>query len=291
MDIIDDVEVFDNTFTFDDCVKMVKLVNLYQEEGFDKLHGNFERIKDDRRPSNQKFNNPIEFLINDFLDKVGDDSRHVEYWYRPRWRNMTCHQDLNEYIVKEYGRIVNPKKGHIVYLSESANHASTIIFNREMTALTVVSPKIGRIVRFNGLSHHSVPKPFDRIFEKQKEYGIEENFGVFRHALLFNTWDDYIPSPHELPVKGNIQNPLTFKQMSEWKKLPLFDVVRVKKDSINIEMMYMGDAARRFGFNKVGKFKINKRIKTDGYHQRLISYEVIMDIESHKPKDNECNNL
>lgn len=282
-----DLEVFDNTFSFDDCLKMIKLFNLYQEEGFDKLHGNFERIPNDKRQLNERFNNPIEFLINDFLEKIGDNSKHVEYWYRPRWRNMTCHQDLNEYIVKEYGRIINPNRGHIVYLSETANQASTIIFNKEMTALTTISPKIGRIVRFNGLSHHAVPNPFERIFEKQREYTLDEEFSVFRHALLFNTWDNYVQSPYETAVKGNIRNPLPFKPFNQWVKLPLFDTIKIKKDTVIIEMMYMGDAQRRFGFNKYGKFKVSSRLKEDGYHQRLIVYEVEMDLESHKGKKKE----
>lgn len=286
----DDIEVYDDTLSLDSCIKLIKLFTLYHDGGIDKMHGYFERQFDNNASLKDRYNNPFEYLIDDYLTKMGDKSKFVEYWYRPRWRNMPCHQDLNEYLVKEYGRVINPNKGHIVYLSGTANHTSTIIFNRDMSAVTTISPKVGRVVRFDGLCHHAVPRPFERIYEKQRETPVDTDVpGPFRHVLLFNTWDSYIPSPHESLVKGNIVNPVSFKSTEEWIKLPLFDEVKIREETgreetVMIEMMYMGNAERRFGFNKFGKFKISSRFRDDGYSRQMLAYEVEMDEESHRTK-------
>lgn len=281
MSITDDVEIYDNTFTLNNTIKLIKLFNDYQSKGIKKMHGHFHRFKNENLPLNKRYNNPFEYLIDDFLKKKGDMSSSVEYWYRAKWTNMPCHQDLNEYIVKEYGRVYNPNNGHILYLSESCNQTATILFNKEMTALTLVYPKIGRIVRFNGEAHHAVPKPFERIYKKQRETNTDGMDDIFRHVLLFNTWDNYVPDPNEFLIKGDIRNPIEFNPMREWNKLPLFDSIPVFDDQITIEMMYMGNAKCRFGFNKFGDFQVSSRLKTDGYSQRMIAYDVILDEKTH----------
>ena len=274
-----DVIVYDNTFTFENSVKVNKLA-LYLNENKQKIHGHFRRIN-----RTDDYNNIFECLIDDYLTKIGDTSKMVEYWYRAIWKNINCHQDLNEYLVCEYGNVINPNNGHILYLSETTNQAGTIIFNNDMTALTIIYPKIGRIVRFNGKCQHAVPNPFNSIFN---ENGDEEN--KYRHVLLFNTWNNYIPGPTEKNNKCDIETTVNFNPKHMWKKLELFDSVPLGISNINFEMTYMGNSQRRFGFNKNGKFIGNYRIKEDGYHQRMISYEIEMDEESHYNKiDNQHN--
>lgn len=266
-----DVEVYDNTFTFDNCVKMIKLFSSFKDRKT-KLHCYFVRPdKNDNKSLSEKYNNPFEYMIDDYLTKIGDTSPMVEYWYRDKWFNIPCHQDLNEYCVEHLDEVINPNNGHIMYLSDNTNQAATILFNVDMTAVTLIYPKVGRTVRFNGKSHHAVPNKLSRLFNNDNEEPLKNKF---RHVLLFNTWNNYIPDPIETIMKCRIRNTLRFNPKNEWIKLPLFDKIPLNSHDFTMKLVYMGNSMRRFGLNKICKFFVDRRISEDGYHQRMISYEV-----------------
>lgn len=277
-----DVEVYDNAFTFDDCVKMLKLFSLFTSKGVKNLHGYFKRPdKNSNKPLSEIYNNPFEYMIDDYLTKIGDKSPMVEYWYRPRWVDIACHQDLNEYCLTAFDNVINPYNGHIMYLSDHINQAATVMFNVDMTAVTLIYPKIGRIVRFNGKSYHAVPNPLSKIFNSD-EGPLQD---ACRHVLLFNTWNDYIAGPDESLMKCKILATPKFIPKSEWIKVPLFDTIPLKTYDFTIKMDYMGNLSRRFGENTTGHFYVDKRIAEDGYHQHMIAYEVLnvnKDKENHK---------
>lgn len=263
MSIDDDLEIYDFTFSSETAINVINFFLPFAKKSVKSLHGYFERN------NLKEYNNPIEFLIDDYLDKIGDSSPIVEYWYRLRWIDLPCHQDLNEYILKTTGKVVNPNNGHIMYLSDRNNESATLLFNSNMNAVTLIYPKVGRTVKFKGLCYHAVPGPFSKLFGNK----IDENNNTFRHVLLFNTWNKYENDPEDYSLKSEISMSLRFTPKDNWVKLPLFDHVRLKNYNFKFSIEYMGNSKKRFGTEKTAKFFVDERMMNDGYHQRMISYE------------------
>lgn len=256
--------VNDNTFTERDCLNIIKMFNKFKKNKISKLHGYYSRDM-------KELNNPFEYMIEDYLKKVGDNSKMVEYWYRERWLDMRCHQDLNEYLLKTAGfKVINPNHGHIMYLSNETYEAGTVLFDKNVESVSIVYPKKGRIVRFNGKVFHYVPCPFDFMFGNDSVPTINKP----RFVLLFNTWDEYIPDPNgPSPVCKTLVKPF-FRPINEWKKVNVAQEIPLRNKDFSFRVKYMGDSKRRFGTNKIENFYVNRRFKEDGYNSRIIRYQI-----------------
>lgn len=214
--------------------------------------------------------NLVENIIDDYLKKIGDDSNVVEYWYRTEWLNLPCHKDMNEELIEFDDNISIAKNGHILYLSEINKESGTIIFTNDEKKIGIIYPKKGRIVRFNGDNFHYVPSPFHYIFgnDSINEYKLP------RIALLFNTWNIFKEEKKTMRIISPYDNNLLMNPVSDWIKLPLFQIVKIK-DPIELRIEYMAESFRRFNKNKNVKILADKRIKTDGYSDRLIVYDIL----------------
>ena len=275
LNIDNEITVYDNVFDFDLSIELISTFKKYKTTHDSQSHGYFSRTKRDLEKLNNpsKLINPIEFAINDFLTKIGDTSKMVEYWYRPAWINVDCHQDVNEYLAKHKQDISNPNNGHIMYLNQATLEGGTVIFNESETCSYVVYPKIGRITRFGGNLFHYVPNPYDRMFGNDQN-GIDADS---RFVVLFNTWDEYTPGPTEGRIKIANKQRFHLNSFDEWVKLPLFQNIPLSSDVIDFRVHYMGDYVRRVSRNTVEYFICNRRFMTDGFSFQLIRYEIDKD--------------
>lgn len=257
----EDFTVHDNVFTENDAINMIRLFNKFKKSPVKKVHSYFERNK-------TELDNPFEYMINDYLNRIGDKCKIVEYWFRSLWLDLGCHQDLNEYLLTK-DNVVNPFHGHIMYLSENTPEAGTILFNSANNNVSIVHPKLGRLVRFKGNIFHYVPNPFGYIFGENGQ-----KYGKYRYALLFNTWDDYIHDPDEVGLKCKTLSIPYLQPMEKWNKVPIFETVPLRDHNFEIRIKYMGDSFRRFKRTKIEKYYVSRRIHDDGIHHRIIQYEV-----------------
>jgi hypothetical protein len=258
----DDIQVYDEAFTRNDAFKMAKVMTRIKKSE-QNSHGYFTR--DGRDPIN-----PIEGLINDILDKFGDTSNMVEYWFRCSWFDMKCHQDLNEGLLADEDIVINPNHGHILYISDLNDEAATLLFNREFDKVSVVHPKIGRLVRFHGKIFHYVPSPFTSIFGDNSPPHI----GKSRYVLLFNTWDHYKASAKDKSPIMKREVLLKTNQFDRWKKLSVYQTIPLRDNNFQMRIKYMGDSIRRFNRNQTEFYYVDEKLKTDRSSTRLIEYEI-----------------
>uniref|UniRef100_A0A6C0BDD2 Uncharacterized protein n=1 Tax=viral metagenome TaxID=1070528 RepID=A0A6C0BDD2_9ZZZZ len=266
----DDFTVHDNTFTSNTALNIINLFSKFREGDIKNSHDYFFRRTNNLEGGSNMLQNPVEYIINDYLSQIGDKSQMVEYWYRGVWLDVKCHQDLNEFLLASKDIVINPNHGHIMYLSELTDEAGTVLFSKDNKYVSIIYPKIGRTVRFNGKCFHYVPNPFNYMFGDDGSIIPKKP----RFVLLFNTWNEYIPDPKEKRLTSKLKSRPTVNDFSEWIKLPLFQTVRLNDSSFKFRVRYMGESMRRFNRKKVGEFYVNPRFKKDGYHQRLIKYEI-----------------
>jgi hypothetical protein len=58
----------------------------------------------------------VEAAIESILEKLGDESPYVEYWWRDSWLNLEAHKDIDELLYRnEPGNIKYPNHGHVLY--------------------------------------------------------------------------------------------------------------------------------------------------------------------------------
>lgn len=283
------LEVYDNVFNRSTAFNIIKVLRKIKEQNV-SMHGHFYRnqIKND---------NPIEDIIKQVLDQLEDNSKIVEYWYRLTWIDMHCHQDVNESKLREDDTILCPNNGHILYISEITNESSTMIFNKDLSAVSVITPFVGRLVRFHGKAFHYVPSPFSSIFGDQ----VKANTKKIRVVILFNTWDDYIPGKEEVNpiypsiVPININNKKMWHSVSRLEYIKNFDDTKPVTNftgllgndkNIIIRVRYMGNENRRLGMNMWEYYLINNLIKKIGSTRSFLTYE-IKNVKHHNLKEGE----
>lgn len=258
----EDIQIYDNVFTRNNAFKIAKVIT-HIKRSDQNNHGYFKR-------DCSEFVNPIESLINDILNKFEDKSNMIEYWFRCTWINMKCHQDLNEGLLEDEDIVINPNFGHILYLSDLHDDAATLLFNEEFDKVTVVHPKIGRLVRFNGKIFHYVPSPFTSIFGDDSPPNLEKS----RYVLLFNTWDHYKESKKDKsPIMKSeiLLNPNNFES---WNRLPIYQTVPLRNNNFKMRIKYMGDSIRRFTRNQIEFYYVDERLKNDRSTTKIIDYEI-----------------
>lgn len=283
------LEVYDNVFNRPTAFNIIKVLRKIKENNV-SMHGHFYRdqIKND---------NPIECIVKQVLDQLNDNSKIVEYWYRLTWVDMHCHQDVNESKLKEDETILLPNNGHILYISEITNESSTMIFNRDLTSVSVVTPYIGRLVRFHGKAFHYVPSPFTSIFGDQ----VKTNTKKIRIVILFNTWDEYTPGKEEVkPIYPSVI-PININHKKMWHPVSNLDYIKHFDDTrpatnfngllgndknIVIRVRFMGNVKRRIGMNMWEYYLINNLIKKVGSTRSYLTYE-IKNVREHKLKEDE----
>lgn len=260
--IEEDFIVYDNVFTREDSINIIRLFNKFKKSPVRGAHSYYNR-------NDRELGNPFEYMIEEYLQRIGDTSCMVEYWFRGLWVDVSCHQDLNEFLLKDKLIVINPLHGHIMYLSQDTYEAATILFNSAVNKVTAIYPKIGRFVRFNGNVFHYVPNPFSYIFGDDST----SKYNKPRFVLLFNTWKEYIPDPTETVLRCKTLSKPIFKPFSEWRKLNVFETVPLGDSDFKFRVKYMGDSKRRFGTDKIESFYVNRRFKEDGHSLQLIMYE------------------
>lgn len=256
------IKVFDNVFTQDNCVDICKEFRRYDCE-HKNVHGQFNI-------NSTELNNPIEYMIQNIIREMGDTSNIAEYWYRESWLHMTCHQDVNEYLFKSKSEIKIPNYGNILYISDGIFEGGTFIFDKDMKHTTLIFPKRGRYVRFNGNLFHYVPAPFSFIFDNE----LKVNENKKRIVLLFNTWNEFIPDPSVPPPVNNTDFRIITNERSQWQEQEVFQTIPLNNKSFSFRTLFMGGKLRRLGTDKLQRFYINNRIRRDGYHRRVMRYEI-----------------
>lgn len=258
----EDFNVHDGVFTREDSINIIRLFNKFKKSSLRGAHSYYNR-------GDVELANPFEYMIEDYLKRINDESLMVEYWFRPLWLDICCHQDLNEYLLREKEEVINPLHGHIMYLSQDTIEAGTILFNSALNKVTTIYPKIGRLVRFKGDVFHYVPSPYNYIFGENST----PKYNKPRFVLLFNTWKEYIPDPSEILLKcKTISKPL-FQPISKWRKLNVFQTIPLKNENFKFRVKYMGDSKRRFGTEKIENFYVDRKFKDNGHSLQLIMYE------------------
>lgn len=261
-----DLEINDNVFSMMTSLKMIKLIKkLSKKTG--NLHGYYTRQE------LRECNNPIESLIDNYLDLIGDNSNMVEYWIRQTWFDMRCHQDLNEGYYANSGTVINPNHGHIFYLSESVNQASTLLFNREFNKMTVVTPFIGRVVRFAGDLFHYVPSPFTSLFGDDTHQRIDHP----RYVLLVNTWDNYVAYNEENPVNFKINLELKTNDRDSWINMPIYRSIPLENKT-SLRIKFMADSEKRFNRKRKEFYLVDKRLKDFNGIKPILEYEISKDV-------------
>lgn len=257
-----EIEVYDEIFSNEDCINIVKEFRKYNCES-KNIHGHFN-IGD------TILNNPIEYMIRDLMNKMGDRSNMAEYWYRECWMDMRCHQDINEYLFRSNKEIHIPKYGNILYISDGTYEGATFIFDKDNKNTTLIYPKRGRYTRFRGDMFHYVPCPFSYILGDDNKFkGCNR-----RIVLLFNTWDIFIPDP-KMPSPINHTNFRIFsKEKKEWIKREILQQVPLNKSKFSIRVKFMGNEKRRLGTDVIQRFYVNRRFKRDGFHRQIMKYEI-----------------
>lgn len=286
------MEIYDNVFSKSTAFNLIKILR-HMKDNNKHMHGHFFR--------EQRNNvNPVEMIINQILDQIDDKSKMVEYWFRLTWTDMHCHQDVNESRLKEENEINLPNNGHILYLSEINNEAATMIFNKDLTVVSVVTPFIGRMVRFHGKAFHYVPSPFTSIFGDTPKLKTNK----IRIVILFNTWDNYIPGKDEVtPIfPAVLSSSINAKNL--WRPVPLLQHVRHFDESKSISnfsgllqndkntiirVRFMGDEKRRMGFKKWEYFHINNLIRNIGPLRSYLSYEIKNISDHHLETEELCS--
>lgn len=259
-----EIKIYDNVFTKNTAFNIVKVLRQIKRTG-QKTHGFFFR----NDIINGNFSNPLEFFINDILNKINDNSNMVEYWFRLTWMDMRCHQDVNEAIFKKENRIIIPNSGNILYLSEMNDEAATLIFDKNFTNVTLIHPKIGRYVRFQGDAFHYVPSPFNSIFGEDLEQAKK-----YRIAILFNTWNEYIPDINEKSPKLKFSIQLYSNIFENWNMCEIVRYFTIKKEFTTIRIKFMGNKIRRLGKENQEYYKINPIIKIVGSISDIFKYEI-----------------
>lgn len=248
-----DFIVHDNVFTLDQSIKLVELNYMKRTYSY------FNRKQ-------KPYKNMTEYMIDDYLTKLNDKSEIVEYWYRGRWVPVLFHQDLDEIHFKKTGEIITPNNGHVMYLSEYSNTAGTVLFNKDRTAISIVYPKIGRILRFDGALYHGIPNTIKKLHDSS----IRELENVRRHVILFNTWNKLtITDLKQRLITEKIETIPQVNPIEEWVKVEIIDNVPLSNLNFSIEIEYI-----RKTIEDKDEYYVNKRFIEDGYHQRIISYQV-----------------
>ena len=258
----EDFTVHDGVFTREDSINIIRLFNKFKKSSIRGTHSYYNR-------RDTELANPFEYMIEEYLKRIGDSSSMVEYWFRGTWLDMCCHQDLNEYLLREKEQVINPLHGHIMYLSQDTIEAGTILFNSTINKVTTVYPKIGRLVRFKGDVFHYVPSPYDYIFGED----ATPKYNKPRFVLLFNTWKEYVPDPSEIVLRCKTISKPIFQPISKWRKLNILENVPLRNEDFTFRVKYMGDSQRRFGTEKIEHFYVNRRFRDDGHSLQLIMYE------------------
>jgi hypothetical protein len=261
----DHFTVYDNILDTKNFNKIIgNIINLYELNN--RFHGYFNRYSNN-------YNNILEPLINEILDKLDDKCNFVEYWFRIKWINMECHQDINEGYYKEYNEIEIPVNGHILYLSDYINDAFTLLFNRDFSNVSVISPKIGRLVKFDGDIFHYIPR---------NEY----NNG-FRIVLLFNSWKEFKVTKYDINIKVDFHYFINTQSYDKWELVNEDNEIKLIEESdftldyiydynkiktINVE--FMGNDKRRGKFKKNEEFLINGMFYKLNVIRKYINYEI-----------------
>lgn len=241
-----DVTVFNDVFGIVDAEKILAFRSEIVERYGVKCHFSFDRKW-------SSYNSVVEHFIDDFLTKLGDDSRYIEYWIRTEWLNMECHQDVEENLFKTESEIITPINGHVVYLDEVSKEASTLVFDQNFEKMYSVTPRIGRVTRFDGPLFHYVPCPFTYIMGDNKCDKIKRT----RSVLLFNTWDERCPV---FPIKQSNFNEIPrCNPRDEWfvSHIPFFPLI----EPINVRFCYMGNEIRRLGKDKIEEFLCDRFLR------------------------------
>ena len=149
--------------------------------------------------------NAQERAIESMLDALGDNSRYVEYWGRPRWGSIPAHFDCDEGGLVERGVLRHPTSAHVLYLDVPPEvRGPTVLWRprgeaassedgggaaggaaggngaEEAGARIFTVPAVGgRLLRFCGSWVHGVPRPAREYIgegdEDVDEEGEEEN--------------------------------------------------------------------------------------------------------------------
>lgn len=257
-----EIEVYDEIFDNNDFENIIAEFRKYGL-GRNDLHSYF-------RTNDEILSNPIEYMIRDIMRKMGDNSNMAEYWYRECWLDMTCHQDVNEYLFRIKKEIVIPNYGNILYISDGTYEGATFLFDRDNKDVTLIYPKRGRYTRFKGDLFHYVPSPFSYVLDNNEKLMSNNK----RIVLLFNTWNEFIPDPKYPPLLNNTDFRIFSKEKSLWKKLDVFQTVPLVEDKFSIRVKFMGEKIRRLGTDLIQRFYINRRFKRDGFHRQVMKYEI-----------------
>jgi hypothetical protein len=189
--------------------------------------------------SRKDINNPIEQLINDILNKIGDKNEYIEYWYSLQHTHKDMHQDCLEDLYENEHMMINPDYGYILYLGIDSI-SPTIFFNLNSQYLSCIQSKNNRLVRFKGNIYHSVPR--DNYLDDMSFNSDNRN----RIVLLFNSWRedismlyDELNLKHKLKLVNKIyDNPKLFNlycnELSLWKHNVILDI----KESSNTITFY-----------------------------------------------------
>lgn len=107
-----------------------------------------------------------ESTCNNILNKLGDTSKYIEYWWRDEWIHLDCHKDCDEYLAKVTTppEINYPNNGHVLYLDIGSNvYGPTCLFFENKSSLieeiAIIPAVKGRLLRFDGNIMHAVPRP------------------------------------------------------------------------------------------------------------------------------------
>ena len=167
----------------------------------------------------------LETALNSVLEELGDDSPHVEYWWRDSWEMVDAHADVDEYGFEDHGKLCYPEHAHVLYLAVGPSvegptavwepvEGSTNSGADAFGSLTIVPARQGRLLRFEGDCMHAVPRPADVWLEHRFDVPdgtdmwlssadlpaeVEAEAGpppaahdLTRSVVLFNTWS-YAP--------------------------------------------------------------------------------------------------
>ena len=119
--------------------------------------------------------NAQERVIETLLVALGDDSRWVEYWGRPRWSSVPAHFDCDEGGLVRRRERQHPTSGHVLYLDVPPDvRGPTVLWRpvargsegggsssdgNEGAKVFTVPAVSGRLLRFSGSWVHGVPRP------------------------------------------------------------------------------------------------------------------------------------
>lgn len=201
----------------------------------------------------------VEACFDNLLDRLSDETRCVEYWWRDEWMSLEMHRDVDEYLYSQQDSVFRyPAHAHVLYLAVGKEVSGpTVVFDDDcdrkgdFNKLTIVPAKSGRLLRFSGHLMHAVPRPplayFDpseggsnleqwtRVRPSEDDLNCPERTIFRRSVLLFNTWPDKPPLgiPVEPPT-GTMQS-YSFKDDNENCTLPRLPLSEVSIESFDGE--------------------------------------------------------